>query len=307
MNLFERILEAKKRKIKVSPVHANRASEIGKCERYLCYCRLNWQDRQPHSPEVELIFEEGRRQELAVIQDLREAGFKIEEMQQSLSWSQLNLYGHIDGKILIDDKWLPFEIKSASPYVYPSFRDAESIRNHRYYYARAYFSQIQAYLLLTNEPQYLLIFKNRSSGEIKEILIDLDYEFAEELLKKVERINAHVESKTYPDVTECPDNRCPFLHICLPGRDFGPGTGIVIDAELEAMLERRAETKISRNEYEELDEEIKAKFQGHEGVIECGRFEIKTTWTPEKVYTEAMVPKPRAAFWKIIISEKKNE
>jgi len=220
--IVEKILEAKKAKIKQWPVNANRASELGhECLRYLVLNRTRWQEKGLYDARLQMIFDMGKAVEDMVCQDLKEAGFTIVEQQRPFSWPQYQITGSIDFKLAIDGQTYPAEIKSAAPHPFASINSVEDMLKHKYPYMRRYPAQLTLYLLMDGKEKGLFLFKNKSSGELKEIWMDLDYEFAESLVQKAEVINNHVAGGTLPEPIEYQDDicgECAFAHICLPER-----------------------------------------------------------------------------------------
>ena len=232
-----------------------------------------------------MIFDMGKMVEKSVMQDLREAGFVIVEQQRPFSWAKYQITGSIDCKIAIDGKTYPTEIKSAAPFSFNSINSIEDMKRHKWHYMRKYPAQLTLYLLMDGKDRGLFIFKNKSTGELKEIFLDLDYDFAESLIKKAEAINKHVAEGTLPEPMEyseeiCTD--CPFVHLCLPDR-IGKEVEIVEDGRLLELLNRYAELKPVAKEYEDVDSQIKKLVEGREKII-VGNFFIEGKWVDRKVY-----------------------
>ena len=284
--IVEKVLEAKARKIKQWPVNSNRASELGhECLKYLVLNRTRWEEKTLHNAKLQMIFDMGKMVEESVMQDLREAGFVIVEQQRPFSWAKYQITGSIDCKIAIDGKTYPTEIKSAAPFSFNSINSIEDMKRHKWHYMRKYPAQLTLYLLMDGKDRGLFIFKNKSTGELKEIFLDLDYDFAESLIKKAEAINKHVAEGTLPEPMEyseeiCAD--CPFVHLCLPDR-IGKEVEIVEDGRLLELLNRYAELKPVAKEYEDVDSQIKKLVEGREKII-VGNFFIEGKWVDRKVY-----------------------
>lgn len=262
--LIEKVIASKQAKIRLYPTHTNRASELGHpCERYLVFKRTRWQDATLHDVGLQFVFDEGNLQERAVIRDLEDAGWQIVEQQRDYEWKDFQITAHLDGKIALPDSELaPMEVKSMSPFIWVKINTVADLLNAKYPHLRKYPAQLTLYNLLANAHRGFLILKNKSTGQLKEIEIGLDYEYAESLLQKAKRINAHVADKTVPDPISYDESicgRCPFLHICLPDVKR-EALVLADDPELEAQLIRRAELDPMRRAYGELDEAVKEKF-----------------------------------------------
>lgn len=268
--IVEKVLEAKTRRIKQFPVNSNRASDLGhECLRYLVLNRTRWQEKSLHDVRLQMIFDLGNVFEKVVMDDLREAGFTILEQQRPFQWKEYQITGSIDGKLLIEGVAIPMEIKSASPFAFKSINTAEDIKRHKYHYMRKYLSQLTLYMLMNNSERGVFLFKNKTTGEIKEIWLDLDYELGESLLKKAEAINNHLTEGTLPEPMDYDDNicpECPFAHICMPDR-IGKEVDIVNDDHLHELLNRRAEIQPFSTEFNAIEKELKTILEGKEKLL----------------------------------------
>lgn len=250
-------------KRKRSPVPSNRASELGHpCTRYLVYRRTVWQEQELPDLNLTRLFYEGIEQEQLIKKLLRDAGIKIVREQEPFEWKEFNITGHIDGMVEIDGQEIPVEIKGLSPYVFPLVNTEADLYSAKQYWLRNYLAQMTLYLLLTEKEKGFFIFKNKTSGEIKEMECELNYEFGEQLLKKAKFIEDFVARKKLPDRIDrhnvCRD--CGFRHICLPIHSKPineKGEMLVLeDTGLEEMLERRILLLENRKELDEIQEYI---------------------------------------------------
>ena len=301
--IVERVIEAKKKKIKQYPCHTNRASEMGHpCARYLYYNRTAWQEKALPDVGLQFVFDIGNVMEELVLQDLREAGFTVLEQQRMFEWKEHQITGHIDGKILIDGTAYPVEIKSVSPFVFNAINSIEDMKKSKYLYMRKYPAQMTLYLLMDEKERGVMLFKNKSTGALKEIWVNLDYELGEALLKKAELVNECVRKGEPPEGIEYDEavcGECAFKHICLPevvGKEFE----VAEDKELAELLNRWWELKKYVKEYEELDKELKQKLEGKK--IAVGDFLINGKWMTRKVYNVPAEVKAQYAeerqYWK---------
>lgn len=291
--LVEKVIEAKQAKIRQRPCHTNRASSLGHvCERKLVLDRTRWQEAVLYDVALQFIFDEGQHQEAQVLKDLTAAGWQIIEQQRDYEWKAYQITAHLDGKVVLPELPYapPLEVKSMSPYIWKQVNGPTDLLESRHAHLRAYPAQMMIYLLLSNSPRGVFIFKDKSSGQLKEIWMDLDYGYAEGLLKKAERINTHVAAGTLPDripYDEKVCGRCPFLHICLP-EVKREALDLTTDPELETKLIRRHDLYPLKKEYEAIDEDVKAVFKEHEKVV-CGDFLITGKW---------IEPKGKPRYWK---------
>lgn len=289
--LAEKIIEYEQGRIKQYPVNSNRASQLGhECVRFLVFDRTRWQEKKLHDVSLQFVFDEGNTHERAVLSLLAKAGFTVIEQQKSFWWKEYNITGHIDGKVLVDGKAIPLEIKSAAAHSWQSISTAQDLYSHRYHYMRMYPAQMTLYLLMDNKEYGLFLFKNKQTGMVKEIRMELDYSLGESLLRKAERINAHVADNTIPEPIPYDEKicgECGYLHICLPDvrRD---ALDLTTDPELEGKLNRYFEIKPTVEQYNVLDDDIKAAFREHPKVV-VGDYLITGKW---------IEPKGRPKYWK---------
>ncbi len=285
--ITEKIQEYFTSKIKDWPCNSNRSSELGHpCERYLVFLRTRGKDKALHDWKLQSIFNEGNIHEQAVLRLLQDVGFQIIEQQRPFEMKEQNITGHVDAKMLVNGSAIPVEIKSCSPYVFKEINTIEDLFNGKYLYLRKYPAQITLYLLLANSDEGYFILKNKLTGELKEIPIVLDYEYAESLLQKAERVNKYIKENIIPDVIPYEEEicgQCGFLHVCLPEikRD---SLEITNDVELEKDIERLDELKPLVSEYNKIDSRIKEKLREKEKVV-IGHYLVQGKWIERKSYT----------------------
>lgn len=262
--LTERFWESKRRRIRVNGPAANtRASSLGDdCERRLFYERTCPAEmRVAHGPELEAIFQLGNELEKIVFRELEEMGVEIVQRGRDFVDSRLRISAHSDAVLRIHEfpRPLPSEVKGLSPFAVNSIREWRDIRDHKEPHIRRYYSQLQTYLYFHEEELGLYVLKNKVSAAITFLECPLDYVFTEGLLKKAERIQRAVETDNPPDRHAGPwCERCPFVTVCCPDRNMGPGVHVLDDQELVAMLEKREALKAAAKEYGEIDEQVKA-------------------------------------------------
>ena len=147
-------------------------------------------------------------------------------------------------------------------------------------------------MLMNNVERGVFLFKDKVSGALKEIWMDLDYQLGEEALKRAEAVNAHVAAGTEPDPAEYDEEmcgRCGYVHICTPERI---GTEVEIDTgELASILDRLEELKPYVSEHRELDEQVKKAVEGREKIL-AGSWFVTGKWNTRKSYTVA-----EARYW----------
>ena len=279
--LIENIDSSKERKIRISPCNSNRASQLGHdCVRYLVYERTAWDQKVPHDVGLQYIFDMGNDVENIVIRELKEAGFNIEQQQRDFQDKDHRITGHIDSIINVDgDKYL-LEIKSVSPYIFDTLIDEKSIRNHKLSYIRKYYAQLNLYLYLAGLGEKgILLFKNKTNGRYKEIIVNLDYDYCENLLKRATQIENHLKNDTLPERIEYDENLCngcPYNHICCPSPK-SEGVKFIDNEEVQELLEEYDELKEKAARFKIVDDLLKKEL-AEQDQISIGDFYITGKW-----------------------------
>jgi CRISPR/Cas system-associated exonuclease Cas4 (RecB family) len=280
------------------PAANTRASGIGnECERAITYDRVAPADqRSKHTPELQAIFELGKDFEKIAIHRLENMGADIVQKGRDYNWREYQLSGHVDAKIRMP-RWpraYQCEIKGLNPYTGESIHGLEDIKDSRQPWVRKYYAQLQSYLLLAGEEMGVYVLFNKSTGWPTFIDCPLDYEYAERLLKRAERVKLHVAQGTLPDrhiSNDC--RRCQFLALCNPNIDFGPGVLVLDDPELHALVKRREELYDAAAEYRAVDKALKNSLPAREGEILVGDFVLTRELTHRKGF-----PMPPTSFYR---------
>lgn len=299
--IIDKIDQTKTKAITNWPVNSNRASNIGHdCLRYLVYLRTSFQERTPISLPLKYIFDLGNSFETIVLRELQDAGFELIEQQKPIFLPEYNITGHLDALIKIDGHFFPLEIKSISPFLWNKITTFDSIRDHSYLYIRTYYAQITIYMYSTNSPKAVFLFKNKSSGQYKEIWVEFDPEYCNSLSQKAQIIEQHLKNKTFPDGVSDAETccRCDFKHICE--NKVAPQAGIkfMADAELYSMLERQKELRPLIDEYNKITKKIKYQTQGLNAM--CNKYLIETKKVHRKAYTIPQLSYDKTTITKIL-------
>jgi len=298
-NIISQIKEAKAKRIKVYPCYVPRASEIGHpCERYLVYSITNWQDRTPHGPELEFIFEGGRVVEDLAIKDFEEAGFKVyrPEPDKAIAESKPRISGHVDIRVDFGDgKVYTGEIKGLNKYDFDSLNCLQDFFDSKKVWIRKYPAQLMTYLFIKGEDRGFFYLKSIPGFQPKMIWVDLDLDYMESILQKTERIERHIKEETVPDpigdYSVC--EHCAFLHLCTPELKR-TALEMIEDEDLEAKIDRWNDLKPFHKEYRELDRDIKKKLEGHER-LSVGNYLIQGKLIERKAYTADI---KASSYWK---------
>jgi len=286
IKISDRIMKAKARKVKQYASNSNRASELGRvCLRYLVYNRTRWEEKKLHGAELQAIFDLGNEFERIIFKDMAEAGLHVIEQQRPFVWRKYNITGRIDGKLLVKGEAIPVEAKSMSPYIFSTVNTVDDIRNHKYAHVRRYLSQITTYELMDGKDMGIFIFKNKVTGQIKDIWVPLDYDLGEKLIQKAETVNKHVKDGTLPEPMEYDHkicDECGFVHLCMPDVS-SEGVKIIDDDTLIELVDKWWNLKPSATEFDRVNEEVKGLVEGKEKLL-VGDFYIDGKWVDSTKY-----------------------
>lgn len=283
----QKLFETKKAKIQIYPCHNLRASSLGHpCERYLYLSIKNWDEQKPHDVGLQCIFDLGNTLEDYTISSIKEAGFEI-VTPAVRRWKINNPYisGREDIRIKDDDGNLyPVEIKGISPYEFDKLNTIDDFFKSRRPYIRGYPAQLQVYMLHFEKEKGYFALTNKLTGETKFIEMPFDYDYAESLLQKAERIYKALKNNIPPDSCDdisCCEN-CKLQHICGECRRIP--TDIDLDDELDALIAKKQELAPSKKEYEQIDRQIKEKVGDRKKVI-TGQYLIEQSTITKKAFS----------------------
>ncbi len=282
----KQIISNKKSKIKNWPCKSNRASQCGHpCERYLVLSRTRWQDKLSHDVNLEFIFEGGRMIEDMAMAEIRDAGIQVIEQQSAFEWPEIQLTGHLDAKIVVDGKAIPLECKGYQHFQFEKLNSVEDFLKSDRHYIRMAPAQLMMYMMASESEIGLFYLKDKLTFRPKIIPVELDYDYCEQIIKKLERVNKHIEQGTLPEPVNDADlcQQCGFLPVCLPSIKAQP-MEFIDNVELEEKLKKREELAPAYKEYSSLDREIKKVVAGKEKLM-IGDFLITGKEVERKGYT----------------------
>lgn len=262
------------------PVTSNWASKLAHpCERWLYHNRVNWEEREQRDWKGigelgEILHDKWKR-------DMISKGYQIIHAEVPLSAKLRNdliISGKIDGRIGKDViRPSLYEFKSMNPYDYEKINTWDDILNHKKDYIRTYAGQITIYLFDQNEEVGLLVIMNKSTLEWKWIIVYLEYELAEWMLQRAERVNKAVIKKEPPD--RIPFGKtcesCEYKAVCLPDI-LNSGIEMIDNERLQFLLEEREKLKVAHSDYENIDDEAKTMAKAVGKNFMCG-----TDWMVE--------------------------
>ncbi len=304
----------------------NRCSMLGDvCERRLFYWRTEWDKATSDKDSMLGIFATGNILEPVAEDNLKKIGnetepkFRIIGKQMPTKdnlFEKYNISGTIDGILQIQnanndwENWGVVDIKTSNPNIFAQIKDINSIK--KYGYMRSYIPQLTLYSLAHNLNNCALIFINKANlWDFKVISWQLDYQLAESLLQKADRINKAVADKKPPpkinSQTECAN--CPFFHICMPDLIADKDKIKIInnDDDLYGLLARREQLSPAHTEYEEVCEELdhylKQNFTLGQNII-CAEYciewkQVEVNYKAKEAYTQTQ--------WRKTITKLKEE
>ena len=266
--------------IGVFPCNNLRASNIGHpCERYLYLLIKHWDEQRPHDEGLQNIFDFGNSVEEYTIKKLKDAGLEV-VTPVVRSWKVENplITGREDIRIKdpTDGQLYPAEIKGLSPYEWERLNTIDDFYNSKRHYVRAYPAQLMVYCWKFEKEKGFFILTNKLTGKIKTIEVPFDWQKADELLKKAERIYAALADptgKTLPpacdDFTVC--DSCSLRHLCTA--DIDRPEMEIDDGELEALIDKKNELATAYKAYNETNDEIKRCVGEREKVL-AGKYVV---------------------------------
>lgn len=265
--------ETLRKQIRIWPSRSWAPSQVGHpCDRYLVWRWTRAQDQLPHDPMLEAVFQEGNLHQPHVYARLEQMGFEVvRESDRPERWQPkpgIILSGRIDGRVTgfkgrRYPRPLVLEIKTIAPHAFDQLDTLQDLVEHRAYYVRGYYVQMQLYLLLDNTDMGLIVLKSKGSGALRALPVPLDLVVAEAALKRIERLHPFVKDEKDPppipyDAAVC--GRCGFLPYCWPPREE-EGMEVVDDGDLVDLLIEHERLKRLKYGFEDLDQQIKDRMK----------------------------------------------
>ena len=180
--------------------------------------------------------QEGFLHEMDVVMRLKAKGYDLKHVLEDQETVTLNyggqewpnIIGHPDGMIsggsLPEDVWYVLEIKSMGAFVWPRLKDPIQVGFPTYY------AQAQFYLHSKpdNVAAVIWVAKNRSSGELRELVIRRDPQYMDQRLAAVSAAIEHHRNGDPYQSMECSSSDyvrryCPYRYMCEGGfKDEAP-------------------------------------------------------------------------------------
>ena len=266
-----KIKENKQSKIKLYPCNNLRASNVGHpCERYLYLSIKNWEDKKLHTETTQCIFDLGNQIEEYVIQTLKDAGFEvITPTVRAWKVEKPLITGREDLRIKLEDgQFYPVEVKGLAPQEWDKLNSVQDFLNSKRYYVRGYPAQLYIYMYQFGKEKGYFALCNKLTGEIKLIEVPFDYEYAEKILQKAERIYKCLEKNELPpscdDISVC--EYCDLAHVCTANIKRIE-TDIDTTGELDELIDKKQELAPAYREYSEINDKIKKVVGEREKVL----------------------------------------
>jgi hypothetical protein len=271
---FDRVLHTVlDAEIEVFPARSFYPSSLGHpCDRNIVWRFNRWKEQDRHDPVLQSIFDQGNDYQPLIYQRLEEMGFEI--VRESDRPTQYRTHGAVisgrpDGRIVSFRGYrykpsLILEAKSMSGYQWDKTLTLEDLRHSSSHWTRSYYAQGQLYAFLENVPRGAFALYSKATGMMRLIPFELDYAFAESLLKRVEKLQPMIEQGVDPeplpyDQSIC--GSCGFRRQCYPPKSFGEGASVITDPLLLEDLVERERLKDAAAEYKALDESIKDRLK----------------------------------------------
>lgn len=250
--------------------------EPGSCRRRQVLEIVRWQDKRPIPANRMGRLEAGDDAEKKGIRLLGEIGLRVIKEQVLFEFLDRKtrrpvLRGRIDCFIEVPlrgerPEEVPVEIKSLPPWAFSTIHTLADLQ--RFWWMRRYVPQMIAYLIGYGLPAGILLLTNMM-GDWLALVVELDYDLAEQVLALAEGIEADVaawraapEGETpplpdyTPDVAQCP--RCDFFGAaCNPPLEER-GASMEPDPELESLLAQREKVEQAHRDFAWFDKEAKA-------------------------------------------------
>ena len=240
-----KIKENKQSKIKLYPCNNLRASNVGHpCERYLYLSIKNWEDKKLHTETTQCIFDLGNQIEEYVIQTLKDAGFEvITPTVRAWKVEKPLITGREDLRIKLEDgQFYPVEVKGLAPQEWDKLNTVQDFLNSKRYYVRGYPAQLYIYMYQFGKEKGYFALCNKLTGEIKLIEVPFDYEYAEKILQKAEKIYKCLEKNELPpscdDISVC--EYCDLAHVCTANIKRVE-TDVDTTGELDELIDKKQE------------------------------------------------------------------
>ena len=295
--LAEEIIEKRKaslrEKTKAYPRAYPYLSDISECERQMVYGVTDWQSRALPDEDLQARFEAGNLQEREIVRELQGLGYKVTLSQMPVEVKGrggiLLARGRIDGFIEWENggtRWhFPIEIKSMNPNIFQGIKSLDDFQKKPH--LRKYVRQLQMYMFGNNVEQGLFILTD-CLGHWKLIPIYLDLGECEQIMQRLERVYAHLQTKTQPDRIVYDRElcgKCPFAAVCLQDV-IGQEPQMIDNPALESDIDRHELLYPMHSEFNQLHKKLTGVFDRVEKAIVGTKYMVLRLPTNRKAYGE---------------------
>lgn len=283
----------------------NYASNLSSCVRQMTYAHVAWQEKEPFTADGVAHMEDGNHEEKLVLAELAADGFDIVEQAVQLDDDHYFVTGKIDAKVRWQGKRIPIEVKRVSPYAFDQLNTVEDFKRSEWDLKKL--RQLTLYLMLHNEEVGLFILSNGIGGR-KVIVVPLDYDLGEKILKSLDQTNAALKSGVLPERIPYHSKvcgYCPFKRTCLPDMAFGEGA-VMGDEELKTAVEQYVALKPQASAFEKVKKSI-ADTVREKPLVVVGDHLITGEWQERHIKAQEAKPEQVTRFWKWEVESKAGD
>lgn len=292
------------------------ASNFSPCARKMAYQLTPGHELPAFEPETLAKFRRGNDRERSIKADLAFVGrnsnppFEVISQQKRFELrdrqGRIAITGKVDGEIYLSrDEAYPFEVKSWSPNITQGIHSFQDLFENKWTRTGAY--QLLAYMYGASQAVGFMVLDRSGIPAIlkAELWEHENHKRIDEFLDNAERAMDAKETGQLPDFVDDPSvcKMCDFCGVyCNPPKLSGAGGQIILDGELAAALDRRAELQPASDEFKSLDTAVKEKLRGVEMGI-CGNWLIEGKYgkltrleIPEEIKRQYQVVDPKGKF-----------
>ncbi len=288
------------------------ASRVGHpCERYLVYEMTEWENRKDEDPLLPMRFAMGRMHGDKLVRDIEDSlgriGIEVVEREAPINHKFIG--GKVDLKLRIPGHRgrIPVELKSMSEHAFKAYKTFDDMQRSSWAYLQCYPAQLLLYIAHEEAPFGVMITRNKTTGETRQMVMMADDAKAEELNQKSKRVyqlatrinncvKEETKEKYRPDRIPWQGSicgRCPFLHRCLPDMAERPGIEDYLgEEEVDSLAEEWLKTKEAATKHASINRKISTFCKAAAGSLKDGQsttlalpgHDIKVSVSERKVY-----------------------
>lgn len=268
--------------------------DVHDCDRHNTYSMIDGDKRSRWDEWVQAKLDAGREWEQITKRELSQLGYEAllagEVVEIKNKHGQVIARGRTDlslRRINADHraKLIPVEMKQMQTFMWEAIAEQKDLLRNPW--TRKYLRQIFLYMYGKNIDEGLF-FLGDFQGHWKLIPVYLDYEFVEDVIRKIERAAQARQDARLPDrIPYDPQlcGSCQFAHICIPDISMIPSQKIEGSYVLGELFERRDQLLEKWAEVEKINAKIKKFFEDvKDGVFTVGNFVVTRKNVPTTRY-----------------------